>query len=153
MSLAVAPVTLAQAKAFVAQHHRHNKPPVGWKFGVSVVDGCEVVGVATAGRPVARAFDDGLTLEVNRTCTDGAKNANSMLYGAVWRAAKAMGYKRCITYTQADESGASLRAAGFRRVRDIEPRKSWAESSVKLRGKRDPVGNGGVARTLWEITA
>ena len=152
MSLAIAPVTLAQAKAFVAQHHRHNKPPVGWKFGVSVVDGERIVGVATAGRPVARAFDDGLTLEVNRTCTDGAKNANSMLYGAVWRAAKAMGYKRCITYTQADESGASLRAAGFRRVRDIEPRKSWAESSVKLRAKRDPVGSGGVARTLWEIT-
>lgn len=87
---------------------------------------------------MARAFDDGLTLEVNRTCTDGAKNANSMLYGAVWRAAKAMGYKRCITYTQADESGVSLRAAGFRRVRDIEPRKSWAESSVKLRGKPRP---------------
>lgn len=147
------PITLRAANAFIDQHHRHNKPPRGWKFGVSVVDGGAVVGVATAGRPVARAFDDGLTLEVNRTCTDGAKNANSMLYGSVWRAAKAMGYKRCITYTQADESGASLRAAGFRKVRDIEPRGSWADSSVKLRDKRDQVGNGGVARTLWEITA
>jgi hypothetical protein len=39
---------------------------------------------------VARHYDDGLTLEVNRTCTDGTRNANSMLYGAVWRAAKAM---------------------------------------------------------------
>lgn len=149
----IAPITLRAACEFITQHHRHNKPPRGWKFGVSVVDGGAVVGVATAGRPVARAIDDGLTLEVNRTCTNGAKNANSMLYGAVWRAAKAMGYKRCITYTQADESGASLRAAGFRKVRDIEPRKSWAESSVRLRSKRDPVGNGGVARTLWEITA
>ncbi len=69
----------------------------------------------------------------------------------VWRAAKAMGYQRCITYTQADESGASLRAAGFVRVKELPPRKSWAESSVALRSKRDPVGNGGVPRVLWEI--
>jgi hypothetical protein len=74
-----------------------------------------------------------------------------MLYGASWRAAKAMGYRRMITYTQADESGASLRAAGFVLVKTLEPRKSWAESSVALKGIRDPVGNGGVARCLWEI--
>ncbi|HBA4330140.1 TPA: hypothetical protein J5G02_005064, partial [Escherichia coli] len=86
-----------------------------------------------------------------RTCTTGERNANSALYGAVWRAAKAMGYQRCITYTQADESGASLRAAGFVRVKELPPRKSWAESSVALRSKRDPVGNGGVPRVLWEI--
>lgn len=60
-------------------------------------------------------------------------------------------YQRCITYTQADESGASLRAVGFVRVKELPPRKSWAESSVALRSKRDPVGNGGVPRVLWEI--
>lgn len=112
--------------------------------------GGALVGVATAGRPVARHYDDGRTLEVNRTCTDGTPNANSMLYGAVWRAAKAMGYKRCITYTQADETGASLRAAGWVKVKTLEARKSWAESSVALKDKRDPVGNGGVPRVLWE---
>ena len=147
----VVPITLAQAKAFIAAHHRHNKPPTGWKFGVGLhLDGA-LVGVATAGRPVARHYDDGLTLEVNRTCTDGTRNANSMLYGAVWRAAKAMGYRRCITYTQADETGASLRAAGWVKVKELQARKSWAESSVALRDKRDPVGNGGVARVLWEV--
>ena len=92
-----------------------------------------------------------LTLEVNRTCTDGTKNANSMLYGAIWRAAKALGYTRLITYTQADESGASLHAAGWVKVKEIAPRKSWADSSQKLKGIRDSVGNGGVARVLWEI--
>jgi len=112
-----------------------------------------MVGVACAGRPVARHFDDGLTIEVNRSCTDGARNANSMLYGAVWRAAKAMGYRRAITYTQAEESGASLRAAGWVRVKSIAPRGSWAESSVALKGLRDPVGNGGVERVLWECRA
>ncbi|EEV6494957.1 XF1762 family protein [Escherichia coli] len=122
----ISPVTLRVAKAFISRHHRHNKPPVGH-------------------------IDDGLTLEVNRTCTTGERNANSKLYGAVWRAAKAMGYRRCITYTRADESGASLRAVGFVRVKELPSRKSWAESSVAMKSKRDPVGNGGVPRVLWEI--
>jgi hypothetical protein len=44
----------------------------------------EVVDVTTAGRLVARHYDDGVTLEINRTCINGQKNANSKLYGAVW---------------------------------------------------------------------
>ena len=151
----IIPVTLRQASDFIAAHHRHNKPPRGWKFGIGLRDGDDLVGVATAGRPVARHFDDGLTLEVNRTCTDGTRNANSMLYGAVWRAAKAMGYHRAITYTQADETGASLRAAGWIKVKELPPRGSWAASTANdnLRAMRDPVGNGGVARVLWHIRA
>ena len=74
-----------------------------------------------------------------------------MLYGAVWRAAKAMGFKRCITYTQHGETGASLRAAGFVMVKSLPARKSWADSSVKLKAMRDEIGNGGVERFLWEI--
>lgn len=148
----VIPITFRQACEFVGRLHRHNKPPVGHKFSVGLLDDRgELCGVAMAGRPIARHFDNGLTLEVNRTCTDGTRNANSMLYGAIWRAAKAMGYTRCITYTQANESGSSLRAAGFVMVRVLDSRKSWAESSVKMRGRRDPVGNGGVERKLWQI--
>lgn len=150
MNLEVVPITLKAAREFVALHHRHNKPPVGWKFGIGLRNGETLVGVATAGRPVARHSDDGRTLEVNRTCTDGTPNANSMLYGAVWRIAKAMGYLRCITYTQAGESGASLRAVGWARVKTIAPRSSWAESSVARKEGRDPVGTGGVERVLWE---
>lgn len=149
--LTIAPITLREACTFIAQHHRHNKPPRGHKFSICLRNGDAVVGVAVAGRPIARHFDNGLTLEVNRTCTDGTRNANSMLYGAIWRAAKAMGYRRCITYTQADETGASLRAAGWVKVKTLEARKSWAESSVLLNDKRDPVGNGGVPRVLWEM--
>jgi hypothetical protein len=94
-----------------------------------------------------------LTIEVNRTCTDGTRNANSMLYGAIWRAAKALGYRRAITYIQGEETGASLKAAGWRKVKDLPARGSWADSSVAMRDKRDPVGTGGVPRQLWEITA
>lgn len=152
MSLEIRPITLRAAAAFIAQHHRHNKPPRGHKFSVAVHDDGELVGVACAGRPIARHFDDGLTLEVNRSCTDGTRNANSMLYGAVWQAARAMGYRRCITYTQAEESGASLKAAGWVRVKELAPRKGWADSSTgELAAMRDSVGNGGVARVLWRI--
>lgn len=150
-ALRIAPVTFRQACAFVAELHRHNKPPRGHKFSIGVFSGDNLVGVAMAGRPVARHFDDGLTLEVNRTCTDGTRNANSMLYGATWRAAKAMGYQRCITYTQNGECGSSLRAAGFVCIKTMAPRASWAESSVKLKAMRDEQGSGGVERKLWEI--
>ena len=154
MSLTIVPITLRRAADFIAEHHRHNKPPRGHKFsiGVANADG-ELVGVAVIGRPVARALDDGLTAEVNRTCTDGTRNANSALYGAAWRIASAMGYRRLVTYTQADETGASLTAAGWVRVRQLPARKSWAESSVALRAMRDPVGSGGVERIRWEKSA
>lgn len=153
MALHIRPITLRAACAFIVQHHRHNKPPRGHKFSVAAYDGDTLVGVATAGRPIARHFDDGFTLEVNRTCTDGTRNANSLLYGAVWQAAKAMGYRKCITYTQADETGASLRAVGWRRVRDLVARKGWADSTAneRLKASRDAEGNGGVPRVLWEI--
>lgn len=151
MSLTIVPITFRAACRFVAEHHRHNKPPRGHKFSIGVCDSeGNIVGVAMIGRPIARALDDGLTAEVNRTCTDGTPNANSALYGAAWRIASAMGYRRLVTYTQEQESGASLTAAGWMRVRDLPARKGWADSSVALRATRDPVGNGGVDRTRWE---
>lgn len=97
--LQLQPVTFAEASVFIRKHHRHHLPSVGWKYGIAVNDGEKVVGVVTVGRPVARHFDNGWTLEVTRCCTDGTRNAPSMLYGAAWRAAKALGYKRLITYT------------------------------------------------------
>ena len=108
-----------------------------------------LVGVAVVGRPVARHYDDGMTLEVNRTATDGTPNANSMLYGAAWRATKALGYHRLITYTQAGESGASLRAAGWCVVGQRTPRKGWDTPSRR----RDGAGVDNIPRTLWEASA
>ena len=63
---------------------------------------------------VAFAADDGLTLEVNRCCTDGTRNACTMLYGAATRASKALGYKRLVTYTLQSEPGMSLRASNWK---------------------------------------
>lgn len=101
MGLSLQPITYAEACEFIRVHHRHHLPPQGWKFGIAVNDGDQVVGVVTVGRPVSRALDDGWTLEVTRCCTDGTRNAPSMLYGAARHAAKALGYKRLITYTPA----------------------------------------------------
>lgn len=114
--LSVVPMTLGEANAYVKQHHRHHQPVPGAKFCLAIAEGDRICGVAIIGRPVARHVDDGWTLEVNRSCTDGTKNANSMLYGAAWRAAKALGYRRLITYTLPEEGGASLRAAGWKCV-------------------------------------
>ncbi len=106
-------ISLREAKEYVALHHRHHRPPVGHKFslGVYTTDG-RLCGVGIIGRPVARLLDDGTTLEVTRTATDGTRNANSCLYGAARREAAQRGYRKLITYTMNFESGASLRGAG-----------------------------------------
>lgn len=153
--LIIVPITLRCASEFVTAHHRHHKAPRGHKFsiGVTTEDGT-LVGVAIVGRPVARALDDGQTAEVNRTCTTGYPNANSALYGAARRAAKAMGYRKLVTYTQEGESGASLRGAGWQPVAELPARGSWAASSgSEYAAKRDPEGAGGVARIRWEVAA
>jgi hypothetical protein len=116
MKLQLTPINFDEANAFVSAHHRHHKTVVGAKFCVAVSNESVVCGVAIVGRPVSRHLDDGWTLEVNRCCTDGTKNAPSMLYGAAWRVAKALGYKRLITYTLPEEGGASLRATGWKLV-------------------------------------
>lgn len=138
------PISLADANAFVALHHRHHKPVVGHKFSLAAIKGGRIVGVAIVGRPVARLRDDGATLEVTRLCTDGTRNACSFLYGAAAKAAFALGFQRLGTYIMPDEGGASLRAAGWRQVGET-PGRSW---SVKSRPRVDkhPLGQ----RELWE---
>lgn len=135
------PITLAEARRFVGEHHRHNIPPVGWKWGVGVECDGQLVGVAVASRPVARGLDDGRTLEITRSCTDGTRNANSMLYGAITRAARALGYARLVTYTLASEPGSSLKASGFTRCAELAPREDHFESKDRHRYALDLFGN------------
>jgi hypothetical protein len=149
--LSLQPITFKEASAFVRLHHRHHAPSVGWKFGIAVNDGAKVVGVVTVGRPVARHLDNGLTLELTRCCTDGTQHAASMLYGAAWRATKALGYRRLITYTLIEEPGTSLRAAGWKALYQTEGG-SW-DCPSRPRVDTHPTGQ----KTLWsageEMTA
>jgi hypothetical protein len=122
------PLHLREANEFVKAHHRHSTPTVGGKFAV----GCQVegrlVGVAVAGRPVARRLDDGKTLEVLRVCSDGTRNACSFLYARVVQIARLLGYAKIVTYTLASESGASLKAVGARLVGEVRPQE-WSVPS------------------------
>lgn len=154
--LTLRPITTLEARTFVNDHHRHNEAPTNMqvRFAVGLFSGDELVGVATAGQPVARGLCDGFTLEINRTCLAGeVGNGNSRLYGAICRAAKALGYKRVVTYTLHEESGASLSAAGFSKVADIGSR-SWQDDSSRMRydsnlfGERNNAAN--LPKWRWE---
>lgn len=127
--LSLRPIGLRAANDWMDGVHRHNGRTArnGGKFAISVIDETgEVVGVAIAGNPLASGLMDGYTLEVLRVCTrDGApKNVCSMLYSACWRAWRAMGGQRIITYTLASEAGTSLKASGWKLVAEVEPHKN-----------------------------
>lgn len=147
--LHLTPVRSRDARAFVAMWHRHHQPPAGQIFAIGVADDDGVLcGVAIVGRPVARHFDNGQTLEVTRVAVDGTRNANSMLYAAAWRATSALGYTRLITYTQTGESGSSLRAAGWRVLAERPARPGWTRPSRP----RQQLGTEHIPRTLWEAS-
>jgi len=145
MTLEVVPMTLTEAKAYVAEHHRHHGPPQGGLFAIGASDGESIVGVVVVGRPVARLADNGWTVEVTRLASDGTKNVCSMLYRAAWRAARAMGYRKLITYTLRTEPGSSLKAAGFELVGAVTKR-SWNTPSRPRVDKHELQ-----ERVKWEI--
>jgi len=114
--ITIVPCTIQDAKEYVRQHHRHHSPPMSGLFALAASDGSKVVGVAIVGRPCARGLQDGYTAEVTRLATDGTPNACSALYSAAWRAARAIGYRKMVTYILDSEPGVSLSAAGWRCV-------------------------------------
>jgi hypothetical protein len=153
--LELQPITYREACAFIREHHRHHDPPQGYLFAVAVNDGSRVVGVATIGRPVARMLQDGFTAEVTRVCVlsdlprykDHPPPACSKLYAAAWRAARALGYRRLITYTLATESGTSVKAAGWKEV----GRAGGGQWNRKSRPRVETQQAG--QKTLWERAA
>ena len=144
MKLTAYPLGLAEANAFVAEHHRHHRPVVGHKFSIGAAMGEKIVGAVIVGRPVARMRDDGMTLEVTRLATDGTRNACSFLYGAAARACFALGYKRIGTYILDTEPGSSLRAAGWKLI-GTAGGGSWSVPS-RPRVDKHPLQ----AKLLWE---
>jgi hypothetical protein len=112
------PITLKEGNDFVKAHHRHHGPVTGWKFGVGIEEDGELIGVAIAGRPVSRMTqaNEPRTIEVTRVCTIGHKNAASMLYGAISRAAFALGYNKVISFILCEETGHSLKCANWKCV-------------------------------------
>lgn len=148
MVVTIVPCFLGEASEFVANFHRHNLAPVGGVFAVGASDGTDLVGVAIVGRPTARGLQDGGTLEVTRCCVrdNAAKGTPSALYAACWRAARALGWRRLVTYTLQTESGASLRGAGWRVIAEREARNPEQWQSRHGREWQTVVGQ---AKLLW----
>lgn len=147
MSLEIVPMALKEANAFIERNHRHHGPLKFQKFSVGVADNGKTVGVAIVGRPVSTHLDDGWTLEVSRLCTDGSRNACSMLYAARWRTARAMGYRKLITYILDTEPGTSLKAAGW--VKEADTRAGSWDHPSRRRTTAAPV----CPKQKWAVTA
>jgi len=145
-NLTLKPITFRQAATFVNQFHSHHTSPQGHIFSIGIIYQGELVGVVIAGLPPARKSRDGYTLEVTRLCVKGhVKNAASMLYGAAWRAAKALGYTKMLTYTLAEEEGISTIAAGFKSI-GMTRGGSWSRAGRERKDKH-PLG----LKTKWEM--
>lgn len=152
MMLHAVPTMLAEANEFVASFHRHNKPVTGARFSVGVSDGDCLWGVAIVGRPVARKLQDGTTAEVLRCCVrySAPLGCCSFLYAACWRAWRAMGGRRLITYTLQSEGGASLRGAGWKLVAELSANNPAMWQSRTRREWQPVVGQ---QKFKWEMTA
>ena len=123
--LQIRPIDLKAANRYVMDNHRHNGKVLVHRFSIACYDGDRLCGVAIVGNPSARKLDDGKTVEVKRVCTDGTKNACSILYGRCARIAREMGWEKIITYTLESEGGTSLRASGWQVDAENVGGKDW----------------------------
>lgn len=118
------PMTGRAARGWINATHRHLPRLQGALFAVGVALGDRLVGVATAGNPPREWQGKGVFVISRCAVVEGlptiwangeahAAPACSMLYGALCRAGRALGYREAWTYTLPDEDGRSIRAAGF----------------------------------------
>lgn len=148
------PITRDAANAVILRWHRHHRPVRSHRFAIAGYDGEELVGVVVVGNPVAAALQNGVTFEVLRLCTNGHRYAASRLLSAAWKAARAMGVLRMVSYTRADEAGTCYRAANWRDVARVRG-EGWAHGNKGdryLPGLYMPTTEI-VDRVRWEIAA
>ena len=81
-------ITVKEAEAFLRDHERHYKAPIEAICAIGLADEEGLHGAAVLGRR-----EDG-EAELAHLYVDGSFQGYSILYGACWRAFKALGYKR-----------------------------------------------------------
>jgi hypothetical protein len=156
MSLHLVPMSLREANDFVTSFHRHSGRTSrdGGKFAIGASDGENLIGVAIVGNPLSATLMDGFTAEVLRVCVcpEAPRNSCSFLYGACWRAWRAMGGRKLVTYTLQTESGSSLRGAGWKVVGEVAPHDKWREKAKRdgLHGRQWQAIYG-QAKFRWEM--
>ena len=115
----IVPSTVSAAQKWVAEHHRHLPKIQGGLFACGVEDDGVQVGAAIAANPARVWQGTGRFCIARVAVVEGLRINNhaspycTMLYGALCRAGKALGYVEAWTYTLESEPGTSLRAAGF----------------------------------------
>lgn len=151
------PVTLREANDFVENFHRHNGRTArdGGKFAIGVESDGMLIGVAIVGNPLSATFMDGYTAEVLRVCVNDRQDkpqcgSCSMLYQACWRAWRAMGGTRLVTYTLKTESGSSLRGAGWSIVGETKPVADGWRKNDHLNKRREWSPVMGQQKLRWE---
>lgn len=149
--ISAVPMTITEACKFVTNFHRHNKAPQGGLFAVGASDGNSLIGVAIVGRPVARNLDDGNTVEVIRCCVldNAPKGSCSFLYARCWKASKALGWSKMITYTLQKESGSSLKGAGWKIVAELKANNAGGWTNRPGREWQPVVGQ---SKLRWEVS-
>lgn len=138
MNVHIAPITVKQATALVKCWHRHLPKVQGGLFAAAVAIEDEIFAVAIVGNPprVWQGTGRAVILRVAvspcapEEIAGHANNLCSRLYGALSRAAEALGYREIWTYTLPEEPGTSLRAAGFEHMGMTEGG-TWSRPSRK----------------------
>lgn len=128
------PITIKLANEFVKEHHRHHRPTTRntGKWALSAIDlNGDVIGVLIAGNPVSATYMDGVTLEITRLCVkqSAPKGTCSFLISKCSKIWGLMGGERIITYTLDEESGASMRGAGWKKVGTVQPHNRWTNKN------------------------
>ncbi len=106
-------VDRAVANDLIARWHRHPGPVLVAMDCVLLQEAGRPCGVGVLGKPLSAILDDGETLEVRRTATNGTRHACSAVFGRLARVAARHGALRLVTYSREGESGSSLRSAGW----------------------------------------
>jgi hypothetical protein len=167
----VGPYPVKLALRFVREEHRRLPKIQGAMWALAAKIDQRIVGAALVGHPQARLAaeewtSDEVALEVTRvavlTGTKGAnqvsRNACSALYAAAARAARGMNACDLWTSVHQDESGHSLKAAGWVCVgecgggqwsRESRPRAAVADDLFKVKWA---VPWGRLAKELVEVT-
>ena len=125
MKLTLIRLKLDEAQIFTQLYHRHSKPLKRHKFTIGALDKSkytsrisieeDLLGLVTVDTCSSHAWSQRRNhIEIRRLVVkDGCKNVASFLLSKAVTACFAMGYRAIITYTQPNESGASLMALGF----------------------------------------
>ena len=86
----IVPLKLKDAEEFLAKHDRHYKAPIEPVCAIGVADESGIHGAAVLG------FSEAGDGELAHIYVDGISQGYSLLYGAVWRAFKAMGFSKAV---------------------------------------------------------